>query len=126
MMSELFKTVSIVLITHVDPILSYLEDWCHFFWKMWWENISKKRPNFSRSWWIWIRYFRRWIHTLWALNPPYFQYCSTPSSLLNLGISGPLLILEVHENSHFSRYSLNYLSDHLSSVLKWKYVSSAF
>ena len=38
MMSKLFKTVSIVLITHVDPILLHLEDLCHFFWKMWWEK----------------------------------------------------------------------------------------
>ena len=88
--------------------------------------FRKKWPIFWKVFHAWYWLFRRWIHDMWALYPPYFeQYPSLPS-LPYLHVFTTLLIFKTQEKSRFIKNSLNYLSDHLSNVLKWKYESSAF
>ena len=82
--------------------------------------FPKNWSNFPWSCQIGILSFQWSIHTPWTFKPSYFQYYPLPLSLVYLPISDALRILETHENSRFARYSLKYLSDHLSNKIKWK------
>ena len=125
---NLSKTVSIVLIRALEPKISFLEDWSDLNTK----NVHKKlifkknRPIFWNVFYLWYWISMRWIHDIWALYPPYFHRYPSPPSLPYLRVFTPLWIFKTHKKSRFIKNSLNYLSDHLSNVLKWKYESSAF
>ena len=125
---ELSKIVSHVLVRALEPEISLLEYWSDLYTK----NVHKKLifkknwPIFWKVFYIWYWLFWRWIHHVWALYPPYSQRYSTIPSLSYLRVFTTLWIFKTHEKSRFIKNSLNYLSDHLSNVLKWKYESSAF
>ena len=125
---ELSKTESNVLVRALEPKISLLEDWSDLYTK----NVHKKLifkknwPIFWKVFYICYWLFRRWIHDMWALYPPYFEQYPYLPSLPYLHVFTTLLIFKTQEKSRFIRNSLNYLSDHLSNVLKWKYESSAF
>ena len=91
------------------------------------KKFSKKNwPIFWKVFCTWNWLFQRWIHATWALCSPYFQWYPTLPSFPYLHIFTTLWIFKTQEKSRFIKNSLNYLSDHLSNVLKWKYESSAF
>ena len=124
----LSKTVSTVLISPLYPYLAQWETWDDFQCQN-----SIKKSDFLKNWailseasCILFQCFRRLTDTIWALNIPYYQWYQTLPSLSFLWVSDPLEILKPQEKSHFLENSLKYLSDHLSNVLKWKYVISAF
>ena len=125
---ELSKTVSNVLIKRLEREISWLEDWSDSYPK----NVPEKKfskknwPIFWKVFCTWNWLFQRWIHTIWALYSPYFQWYPTLPSFPYLHVFTTLWIFETQEKSRFIKNSLNYLSDHLMNLLKWKYTSSAF
>ncbi len=125
---RLSKTVSTILVTHLEPNISHLEGWSNLYAK----NVCKKLfflknwPIFWKSFCLWNQPFQRSKHDMWALYSSYFQWYPTLPSLPYLHVFTPLWIYKTQEKSRFVENSLKYLSDHLSNVIKWKYVISAF
>ena len=91
-----------------------------FYWKITAKksDFLKNRPIFSISLKVWILSFRRLIGTIWVLNSLYFQWYPDLPSLTYWGVSGSHETPKTQEKSRFMEYSLKYLSDHLSNVLK--------